>query len=421
MACRFMVACRFIVIKKPFLSKSQNTFPGERGTLPKAGNHSPVKFLDLSSDFPGSHRGTTARLTGTLSPGLRPAQVPPETHSPAPPEPSRLIFYPAPAPTGEPPPGSPELSRPGSRPARIPSETRDPALPEPSRLNFYPAPAPHRATAARHTGTHSSQLPPGPNPSRDPQPSATGTIPAHFPPGPGPPKGNHCPAPPELTPPGPNPSRDPRPGTPELTRPGSRPAPVSPETHGLAPPEPSRLNFYPAQLPQRETIARHTGTHSSQLPPGPSLSRDPRPGSTGTIPAHFPPGASPKAPPGSRFAFSPKGRSARPSRTREAGSPPPREIMSIKGYKAVTFYHKSAAFAREGKEFPAYFRNPRSFWGDFGRFPGFFGLFPGDFGLFPSPSGRFGAVFFRERLTRKPDWAIIVADCFRGPAPDPLV
>lgn len=238
-----MVACRFIVIKKPFLSKSQNTFPGERGTLPKAGNHSPVKFLDLSSDFPGSHRGTTARLTGTLSPGLRPA--------------------------------------------RIPSETRGPAPPEPSRLNFYPAPAPHRAPAARHTGTPSSRLPPGPRPSQDPQPSATRTIPAHF-----------------------------------------------------------------------------------------------------------PPGASPKARPGIALCLSSKGetRPVQRDQSGEAESPPPREIMSIKGYKAVTFYHKSAAFARAGKEFPAYFRDPRSFWGDFGHFPGFLGCFrailgcfrplPGDLGLF---------------------------------------
>ena len=328
--------------------------------LPKAGNHSPVKFLDLSSDFPGSHRGTTARLTGTLSPGLRPARIPPETHGPAPPEPSRLIFYPAasspkgtrrpahrnsfvPAPArpvplprpaaqrcrnhpgsfstrrqlpeGQPPPGSPELTRPGSRPARIPPETRGPAPPEPSRLNFYPAPAP------------------------------TGEPPS---------------------------------GSPELTRPGSRPARIPPETQ-----DPAHRN--------------HPGSLSIQRQP--------------------------EGPARIALCLFPKGEihPVQRDQSGEAGNPPSREIMSIKGYKTVTFYHKSAAFAREGKEFPAYFREPRSFWGDFGRFPGFFGLFPGDFGLFPSPSGRFGAVFFRERLTRKPDWAIIVADCFRGPAPDPLV
>ena len=253
-----MVACRFIVIKKPFLSKSQNTFPGERGNLPKAGNHSPVKFLDLSSDFPGSHRGTTARLTGTLSPGLRPARIPPETHSPA----HRNSFVPAPA-----------------RPQSLPRPTAQRRRNHPGLTSTRP------------------RLPTG-----EPPP---GTL--------------------ELTPPGPNPSRDPRPGT----------------------PEPSRLNFHPA------------------------LARRPRPGS--------------------RFAFSPKGRPIRPNGTRggEAESPPPREIMSIKGYKAVTFYHKSVAFARERKEFPAYFRRPRVISGISRAFLGFFraiwGCFrplPGDLGLF---------------------------------------
>ena len=312
-----MVACRFIVIKVPFLSKSQNTFPGERGTLPKAGNHSPVKFLDLSSDFPG----------------------------------------------------------------------------------------PHRATAARLTRTYPSRLPPGPNPSRDPRPNSTGTVPAYFHPAPAPPKGTRRPAHRNLPAPVP-------------ARPASLPRPVA----RLHRNHPGSI-FTRPPAPHRGTTARLTGTHPPRLPPSPNPSRDPQPSATGTIPAHFLSSASPKAPPGSRFAFPPKGRPIRPNGTRggEAESPPPREIMSIKGYKAVTFYHKSAAFARAGKEFPAYFRNPRSFWGDFGRFPGFFGLFPGDFGLFPSPPGRFGAVFFRERLTRKPDWAIIVADCFRGPGPDPLV
>lgn len=163
-----MVACRFIVIKKPFLSKSQNTFPGERGNLPKAGNHSPVKFLDLSSDFPGSHRGTTARLhrnhPGSFSTRCQlPQRIPAARH------------------TGT---HSSQLP-PGPRPSRDPRPSATRTIP----AHFHPAPAPHKATAARHTGTPSSRLPPGPRPSQDPQPSATGTVPAYFHPAPAPPKG----------------------------------------------------------------------------------------------------------------------------------------------------------------------------------------------------------------------------------------
>ena len=92
--------------------------------------------------------------------------------------------------------GSPELTRPASRPARSPPEIHSPAPPEPSRLNFHPAasspkgtrrpahrnplvPAPARprlprkAPAARHTGTHSSQLPPGPGSTASPPPPGT--------------------------------------------------------------------------------------------------------------------------------------------------------------------------------------------------------------------------------------------------------
>lgn len=189
-----MVACRFIVIKIPFLSKSQNTFPGERGTLPKAGNHSPVKFLDLSSDFPGSHRAPAARLHRNSLARSPPGPNPSRDPRPSSTETIPAHFHPAPAPrraTAARPTGTPW---PGLRPARISPETHDPAPPEPSRLIFYPAPAP--------TG----EPPPGP----------TGTIPAQFPPGRQLPEGH------------------PPPGSPELTRPGSRPGRVPLETRGPA-------------------------------------------------------------------------------------------------------------------------------------------------------------------------------------------
>ena len=329
--------------------------------LPKAGNHSPVKFLDLSSDFPGSHRGTTARLTGTLSPGLRPARIPPETHGPAPPEPSRLIFYPA---------------------ASSPKGTRRPA----HRNSFVPAPARPVPLPRPAAQLHRNQ------------PGSTSTR-RQLPEG------------------------QPPPGSPELTCPSSRPARASPETRSPAPPEPTRLNFHPtASSPQ----GNRRPAHRNSLIPAPARPESlPRPAAQRhrNHPGSLSIQRQPEGPARIALCLFPKGEihPVQRDQSGEAGNPPSREIMSIKGYKTVTFYHKSAAFAREGKEFPAYFREPRSFWGDFGRFPGFFGLFPGDFGLFPSPSGRFGAVFFRERLTRKPDWAIIVADCFRGPAPDPLV
>ena len=246
-----MVACRFIVIKIPFLSKSQNTFPGERGTLPKAGNHSPVKFLDLSSDFPGSHRGTTARLTRTYPPRL-----------PLGPRPSR---DPRPSSTGTipahflPGPGSPKgTRRQAHRNALTPAPARPQSLPRPvARLHRnHPGSfstrrqLPRRAPAARLTGTHSPRLPPSPNPSRDPRPSATETIPAHF----------H---------PAPAPTGEPPSGPPELTHPGSRPARIPPETRSPAPPEPSRLTFYPAPA-RRPRPDRALPFPQRGDPPGPA-------------------------------------------------------------------------------------------------------------------------------------------------------
>ena len=172
-----MVACRFIVIKIPFLSKSQNTFPGERGTLPKAGNHSPVKFLDLSSDFPGSHRGTTARLhrnhPGSFSTrppappkdtrrpahrnSFRPAQVSPETHSPAHRNHPGSTSTRRQLPTGQPPPGFTGTHSPGLRPAQVSHETHSPA--HRNHPGSFPPgrQLPRRATTARLTETHSTR------------------------------------------------------------------------------------------------------------------------------------------------------------------------------------------------------------------------------------------------------------------------
>ena len=127
--------------------------------LPKAGNHSPVKSLDLSSDFLGSHRGTTTRLTGTHSPRLPPGPNPSRDPRPSSPELSRLNFHPAASsPEGHPPPGSPELTRPGSRPARIPPETRGPTPPEPSRLISTR----HQLPQGNHRPAHRNALTPAP-------------------------------------------------------------------------------------------------------------------------------------------------------------------------------------------------------------------------------------------------------------------
>ena len=286
-----MVACRFIVIKKPFLSKSQNTFPGERGTLPKAGNHSPVKFLDLSSDFSAAsspkgtrrpaHRNSLAPAPARPQSLPRPTAQHTGTHSsqlPPSPNPSRdptarlhrnhpgLTSTRPRLPEGYPPPGSPELTRPSSRPAPVPPETQDPAPPEPSRLNFYPAPAPPKGN---HRPAHRNLPVPAPaRPQSLPRPAAQRCR-------------NHL---------GSFSTRR------QLTRRATRrpahrnslvPAPVRSET--LLRPAAGTAGTIPAQFPpgpgsHRGTTARLTGTHLPQLPPGPSLSRDPRPSAAGTIP-----------------------------------------------------------------------------------------------------------------------------------------
>ena len=251
--------------KKTIPFQKPKHLPGERGTAPKAGNHSPVKFLDLSSDF-------------------RP-----------------------PAPEGYPPPGSPELTRPApARPESLPRPTAQHTGTMP--LNFHPAPAPTGEPLPGSTGTHSAR------PESLPRPTAqhTGTIPAQFH-RPRLPQGNHRPAhrnslrPAESLPrptarlhrnhPG---SFSTRPTAPRRA-PAARltgtypsrlpPARISPETHRPAPPEPSRLIFHPAPAPTGGTTTR---LHRNSLAPAPARPRLPE--------RHPPPGTPELIRPSSRRA-----------------------------------------------------------------------------------------------------------------------